>query len=387
MSSAVLLTDQIHLQAVEISHRYKRAETELIEIIQKVDKHQVFIKRGHSSLYFYLTRELGLSENIAYALITVARKCTEVPELQSLLEAGDITMSNARRVATVLNSDRPNENSDWLKKASELSNRQLEKEIVRVYPQKATVERASYVTPERIKLQLGLSEREMLRLRRVQDLLSQSLRRAVNLEEAIGRLTSEFINRHDPVEKAKRHRVRNPAPVVEKTKASVVSESELDEIAKEFVEDGAHDGDVSTNGVNATGVNATDVPVDRVHEKDVKANGTYGGKANERGSVPADIAGGLDESARQSLSVSVGKLVTLRIESQREPIAAALLHQVNFRDQQRCTHQFPDGSRCNQSRWLEIHHRIPVSEGGENTFDNLTTLCSAHHRFRHLKNS
>jgi 5-methylcytosine-specific restriction endonuclease McrA len=160
--------------------------------------------------------------------------------------------------------------------------------------------------------------------------------------------------------------------VTEEINASLVSESGSDTIEKEFVEDGDH-------------ANVTDVPVDRAHEKDVKGNDIDVRKDNARDAVPTDITGRLTASAQKNLSVTVGKLVTLRVEPQRQPIAAALLHQVNLRDQQRCTHHFPDGGRCNQSRWLEIHHRTPVSEGGENTFENLTTLCSAHHRFMHLK--
>jgi 5-methylcytosine-specific restriction endonuclease McrA len=57
---------------------------------------------------------------------------------------------------------------------------------------------------------------------------------------------------------------------------------------------------------------------------------------------------------------------------------------VNLRDQRRCAHLKRDGSRCNQSRWIELHHKIPVSAGGLNTAENLITLCSTHHKFAHL---
>lgn len=284
------LIEQIHTQAVEVSGRFKKAEADLIEVLQRVEEHQVFIKRGHSSLYAYVTGELGLAENTAYSLITVARKAREVPALKEQIQAGEMTLSNARRVAAVLT---PQNQDEWIKKACDLSARQLEKEIVRVKPEKATPERVSYTSPSRTKLELGLSEQDMLRLRRAQDLLSQSRRRAVSLEETLSVLTSEFLHRHDPNEKAKRHRVK------------------------------------------------------------------------------------------KSPSVEVGELVTLRVEPKREPIPAAILPQVNFRDQRSCTHLLRNGKPCGQTRWIEIHHKIPVSGGGANTLENLTTLCSAHHRFSH----
>lgn len=53
------------------------------------------------------------------------------------------------------------------------------------------------------------------------------------------------------------------------------------------------------------------------------------------------------------------------------------------RDQHRCTFTGPDGRRCESRRWLDVHHRIPRSDGGSNDPDNLVTLCSAHHRLMH----
>jgi hypothetical protein len=279
------MIEAIHLRAVEISRRYLRAEAELVCILQKVEEHRVFVRRGHASLFAYVVSELGLSESVAYGLITVARKVREVPELGVLVGTGEISLSNARRVAAVLTSGNQ---SEWLKKASELTARQLEKEVVKIKPEAATRERASYVTPERVRLELGMSEAEMLKLRRIQDLLSQKTGRAVSLEETISTLGAEFLKRHDPVEKAKRQVVK------------------------------------------------------------------------------------------KSPSASLKTLVTGRV-----PLPAALKHQVNLRDERRCTY-VNQGKRCNQSRWIEIHHIQPVSQGGPNTLENLTTLCSSHHDLQHV---
>ena len=53
------------------------------------------------------------------------------------------------------------------------------------------------------------------------------------------------------------------------------------------------------------------------------------------------------------------------------------------RDQHRCTFTAPDGRRCETTRWLDVHHIVPRSEGGSDEPENLTTLCSAHHRLLH----
>lgn len=69
----------------------------------------------------------------------------------------------------------------------------------------------------------------------------------------------------------------------------------------------------------------------------------------------------------------------------REPgaIPAAVKHQVNLRDQGRCSYQDSEGRRCNQFWFTELHHKTPVSQGGVHSAQNLTTLCSGHHKTVH----
>lgn len=304
-------TDRLHEQALETANRYKHAEANLIEILQQIEEHRVHLKKGHPSLFQYVISELDLSESVAYNLISVSRKAREVPALAVEILKGVITLSNARKIVPVLN---PQNQAIWLEKARTLSQRQLEKEIVKVRPESATPEKASYVTENRVRLELGLAEKDMLRLRRVQDLISQAKRRPVTLEEALVTLSEDYLKRHDPLERAKRQKVRN-------------------------------------------------------------------------GLKPS--------STKRTQPVSLPKPISPR---KREPIPANLLHQVNLRDERRCTflsHQGMDtqnldaqnlntnAARCNQTRWIEIHHKTPVSQGGGNTLENLTTLCAAHHKWVH----
>ncbi len=301
--------EMLHSRAVDAATRFKSVEAELISILEEIDRHEIYMKKGHSSLFKYVVSELRLSESVAYNLIAVSRKSREVPALKVELENGAITLSNARKIVPVLNVQNQ---SLWLEKARTLSQRQLEKEIVRVRPEAATPEKARYVSSNRVRLEIGLTERGMLRLRRAQDLLSQSKRRAVLLEEAICTMTDEYLKRHDPIERAKRQNVRKGLCTDDYKKRNSDSKTESTPAAE---------------------------PV----------------------SLPEPVSG-----------------------TKRVPIPAALLHSVNLRDQRRCTYQPPHGKRCNQSRWIEIHHIKPVSLGGKNTVENLTTLCSSHHKWIHM---
>lgn len=310
-SSASELPTDLHLRALRAARDLKSAEGELVEVIRLVDESKLFSERGHPSLFQYAVSELGLSESTAYAFITVARKSREVPVLARKIREGSITVSQARKIVPVLTKEE--DPSEWIEKAAHLSQRRLEKEVATVRPEVRTPERASYVSSSRVKLELGLSEFEMLRLRRVQDLLSQSRKRSVSLEETLAVLAGEYLRRHDPVEKAKRHQVRKGG---------------------------------------------------RDHSEEAPKNPTEPVETLESIPAPAAIRG---------------------VSSTRVPIPASIKHQVYLRDGGRCTQANPDGKRCGRRRWIEIHHILPVSEGGANELSNLATLCSAHHRFVHAK--
>ena len=318
-SKILTLVDQIHSRAVAASQGFRNAEAELIEALQAVDQHRVYMQKGYSSLFQYTVNGLGLSESVTYNLITVSRKAREVPELKNAIQSGIITLSNARKIVPVLNELNQKE---WLEKASTLSNRQLDKEVARVRPMEAVREVATYVSESRVQLKLGIAETEMIKLRRAQDLLSQARRKSVSLEELITVLTGEYLQRHDPVQKAKRHIVKN----------------------------GMKNGSIE------------DQTIDQNKTADKTDDGKY---------------------ALNIFSANAHKPVTLQV---RTPIPVKILHMVNLRDGRKCTHLNPDGIRCNQARFIEIHHLTPVSSGGLNTVKNLITLCSTHHQYIHRAN-
>ena len=60
----------------------------------------------------------------------------------------------------------------------------------------------------RLQVQVGVSEKLMIKLRRVQDLLSQEKQAPVNLEDTFEAMAQLFIQRRDPLEKAKRQKLK-----------------------------------------------------------------------------------------------------------------------------------------------------------------------------------
>jgi hypothetical protein len=79
-------------------------------------------------------------------------------------------------------------------------------------------------------------------------------------------------------------------------------------------------------------------------------------------------------------------LCARRVGGGRIPLIAAEKHDANARDGAQCTFEDVEGTRCTNERWLHLHHIKPVSKGGLNDAENLTTLCSYHHDLVHQLN-
>ncbi len=88
-----------------------------------------------------------------------------------------------------------------------------------------------------------------------------------------------------------------------------------------------------------------------------------------------------EKCASQQVPGTVKKLAT-----KRAPIKKVTLHAVALRDQNQCTFTAIAGSkrlRCDQKRWLDVHHILPIHLGGSDDLGNLTTFCKAHHKMSH----
>jgi hypothetical protein len=190
-----------------------------------------------------------------------------------------------------------------------------------------------------MKLELGFFEGDMKKLRRAQDLLSQARARPVTLEELILEMTGEYLHKHDPIQKAQRIHLKK--------------------------------GTQQPKSVVAT-----------------KQTPTQSLPRSLPKTPPQSLSDPLKTYVSPTVRQTQSKTELLQdqdrqINKTRTPIPSAIKHQVHLRDQGRCAHQDPHGKRCNSSRWIEIHHKRPVSQGGTHDLNNLITLCSTHHDYWH----
>ncbi len=264
---------KIHNEAVIAAANHRATEMALLNALEQVWRNKSYYKFDCNSLFEYSTKKLKMSEELASIFNKLAKKFTEVPALKTQIASGELSVSKANRLVSVITQENA---LDWFAKAK-TTKRNLEKEIAKVKPETAIPELAQYKQVGEttlIKISYAVSEEKYSDIQRAQDLLSQKLKRAATIQDVHDQATQLLLEKLDPIKK----------------------------------------------------------------------------------SCPPQ---------------SVSKLTIKR-----------QLHQQHGGQ---CTHIDENGERCSARRHLDIHHIIPKSLGGPDTLENLTLLCSGHHRAHHQR--
>ncbi len=75
----------------------------------------------------------------------------------------------------------------------------------------AVPERIKPVCADRVKVEVGISDRLLEKIKRVQDLEAQRTKQNVNLEQTLESLVEDYLDKHDPLIKAHRKTLKTEA--------------------------------------------------------------------------------------------------------------------------------------------------------------------------------
>ncbi|MCM2281374.1 MAG: HNH endonuclease [Bdellovibrionaceae bacterium] len=364
----------IHSRTCEVVARLKSCEADLILCLQEVDRLLVHRFLGYNSLQQYAVRALKLSEAQSYAYIAVARKARDLPRLQEAITAGELTVSKAVRITSVINEENQQK---WIGLAQDLPKRDLEREVARENPRAARPEQARFLDAHTLELSTPLSESGYRKLERVRELMASSQREWVSLEHAIESLAEFYLQRKDPVRRAERAEWRRRRT--------------------DSISGFGHDVTVGTSIANFGATETIEVGQTPVRDKAAAEQRDEVPKLATRASSDEKLARArtsevassflekqiLHDSPDFSLQPSHGPKRRASPQSKRRPLPAAIQHQVHLRDRGVCQARLPDGYVCGSRVWLDVHHLTPRSQGGSDAFDNLLALCRAHHQAWH----
>jgi hypothetical protein len=296
----------LHSEMLSLAQRHRELENEIIEGLREVDREKLFHSLGLPSLFSYV-RALGFTESVSYAFIAVMRKSAVVPELATALRTGEITVAKASRFTAALTTENA---AELLEFAKNHSSREVEQKIAQDSGSK----------PRGRKIEVSFETFELLR--RAQDVSKEK-----DADAVISLALSEWLQRHDPLEKAKRAAVRN-------SERASRTQSEA-----------------ATPGAENA---AQSVPTQ----------------------MPRDSGSGFGSERSECHPPNSPR-------PRRSRIPSHIIHAVRLRDQARCTFIDSTGRRCENRRYLHLHHVKPVAVGGMDEVKNLICLCSDHHALVH----
>jgi len=285
-------TRLIHEKAKTLAQDYLRTEGDLLSVLMEMRRQRLFAELNYSGIFDYCERALNLSRAQAYYFKTVSDASEKVPELKEAVVQGELTLSEARRIAPVITTENQ---EHWIERAKTLNQTDLEKAVTEANPKAhAPKDRIRPVAKNLSELKVSIDEKTQENIKMLQEVLSQKMGKAATLAEVIAWATNVTREKFDPAKKAERARI------------------------------------------------------------------SLGNSSQTRPEEPL-----------------------IRTETHRRPVKISIKHQVIQRDGLQCSYLGHDGRRCEQKRWLRLHHIKEVAKGGTNIASNLRLMCSSHHAFTH----
>jgi hypothetical protein len=200
----------VHELALLRASRHAASEAELLSSIEEIDRLRLYEKFALPNISQYCKQYLKLSDTLTGFFVGVARKARVAPELKKAIEQGELSVSTAIQIASVITEQNQTE---WVDKAKELTKRELEKAVATARPQKQKKSRCKPVGENRNRFEFEASDEFVALFRRAQDLESQRTSTAATVEQTLVAGLEAYLNRQDPVRKAERaQKSKRPAP-------------------------------------------------------------------------------------------------------------------------------------------------------------------------------
>ncbi len=188
--------------------RETRTTAEIVAVIQEIDRRKLYLEQGHTSLFGFLTKEMGYTEMAAQRRIDAARLSNEMPEIKKDLESGSLNLS---QVAAFARCVRVKSKQDPEKKMGVETKRQILEQVkdkdfsttMRIFAQNFDIkleisEKVSVQKDGSFRLEFTLSESEMNLLGRAKEIQSHQNPNP-KLNELIMSLARFYLKQKDPV--------------------------------------------------------------------------------------------------------------------------------------------------------------------------------------------
>lgn len=336
----------IHLR--ELVQKQKECEIEILLCLREVMQRRLELRAGFPNIAEYCQEAFGMSTDVAWKKARAARIIGPYPELFELLKSGKTHMTHVAMVANQITQANSKKICEFLPGASK---RDLQFFLDRLMPDGSFRE-----SEPMIEVKFRVRREVLEKLDHAAGLLAKTGPGAVrNRDRVLEAALDALIERRDPVKKAKRaaDRVRKKSEISRQSEGSGAGTNELGHTA----------------GASGTGTS------EMSRLPNASGSGTTGAESYSK-------ASGAGTTGLGNLSKVSGAGTTAVDSRTRPAIAATVKHQVYLRDKGRCTFVSTGGRRCSERSLLHIDHIKPWSLGGDNSAQNLRTLCAHHNNLQ-----
>ncbi len=320
MNLKTLTSDRLLSETKMIVNEERRITAKLIEHLTEINQRLLFLKLGYSSLFEFVTKELGLSESAAQRRIQAMRLMQDLPDTRQAYENGSLSLSNAAKLQSHFQASKKSgvaktidEKKEIAKSAENKSQSECDQMLFKLSPELPAPEKVRILSPTLRELKFSISEELFKKIERLRELLSHAHPHAT-LAELMELLVTSHLTK------------------LEKTK-----------------------------GLQAQ----------RVQQCDESSNA---GKMGENHRTP-HVEGG--KADRSNLVHAAAKSLPVGI---RVALPTQIKQQVWSKADGRCEYEY-QGRRCSSRYQLEIDHQHPLALGGSNELSNLRLACKNHNGF------
>ena len=361
------LSDNILLSRLhKLVKQEKQTTLSVLLHLAEVDRRDLYLGYGFSSLFDYCVGALGYSRSAAGRRIASARCLRRFPEVHTLLDSGEVNLTTIGHVASILND----ENKDLL--LSEIlgkTERQVESIVARYKPPIAYRDR---VRPVRVVVpDLGQN--------------TENRRNPLILNSRSGsgdRSNCGIVDRHEngatQCEFAALTESRKKSPNMTGSAGRTEQRLLIQFLAtKEFMGKlGEVKSLLSHKMPGGSFEDVFEAVLDEFLDRHSHAKRTQRREKRKEQSKQSKHA---PKKQPQTPKSSSDAQKTSQQKRTRH-IPASIRDKVFTRDNAKCTFTGTNGKRCGSTHGLQIDHIKPFARGGQNTLSNLRLLCGKHNR-------
>ena len=206
------LSDDCLLQKMKVLvQEEKKHLNVLLRHLQEIENRRLFSKLGYTSLFDYATKALGYAEDEACRRISSMRMLREMPELESKIESGDLTLTALNLANTQFRAEKKvgfgrnkEQKLEILGKMEKKTKREVEKILAASSPlEKIAVpqEKVRELSEKEVELKLVCSQDFMKKVEHLKALLAHS-HPGASMAEILEYACDQTLTKVDPMKNA-----------------------------------------------------------------------------------------------------------------------------------------------------------------------------------------